>query len=58
MTALGSGRYTYEVDQDWARLPDGWAFGDVAGVGVDSRDRVYVFNRGPHPMTAGGVKGG
>ena len=50
MTVLGNGAYAYEVNQDWARLPDGWAFGDVAGVGVDSLDRVYVFNRGPHPM--------
>jgi DNA-binding beta-propeller fold protein YncE len=31
-------------------LPDGWKFGDVAGVGIDSHDRVYAFNRGPHPM--------
>jgi outer membrane protein assembly factor BamB len=50
MTVLGNGAYAYEVNQDWAQLPDGWAFGDVAGVGVDSLDRVYVFNRGPHPM--------
>ena len=50
MTVLGDGAYAYEVNQDWARMPDGWAFGDVAGVGVDSLDRVYVFNRGPHPM--------
>lgn len=50
MTILGGGAYAYRVEQDWARLPDGWAFGDVAGVGVDSGDRVYVFNRGPHPM--------
>jgi outer membrane protein assembly factor BamB len=50
MTVLGNGAYAYEVNQDWAQVPDGWAFGDVAGVGVDSLDRVYVFNRGPHPM--------
>jgi DNA-binding beta-propeller fold protein YncE len=47
---LGSGEYRYETDHEWARLPDGWSFGDVPGVGVDSQDRVYVFSRGPHPV--------
>jgi hypothetical protein len=47
---IGTGAYTYEVAQDWARLPDGWAWGDVGGVAVDSQNRVYAFNRGPHPM--------
>jgi DNA-binding beta-propeller fold protein YncE len=47
---LGSGEHTYRVVDQWARLPDGWAFGDVAAVGVDARDRVYVFNRSEHPM--------
>lgn len=47
---LGSGEYRYRVVEDWARLPEGWQFMDVAGVAVDSKDRVYVFNRGAHPM--------
>jgi hypothetical protein len=47
---LGSGEYRYRVVEDWARLPEGWQFKDVAGVAVDSKDRVYVFNRGTHPM--------
>ncbi|BBK41784.1 hypothetical protein STVA_18040 [Allostella vacuolata] len=47
---LGSGDYRYRVNPDWARLPDGWAFKDVAGVAVDAQDQVYVFNRGDHPM--------
>lgn len=49
-TILGSGEYTYEVDMDWAKLPDGWIFTDVAAVAVDAGDNVYVFNRGEHPM--------
>jgi hypothetical protein len=24
--------------------------GDVGGIGIDSRDQVYVFHRGPHPL--------
>ena len=49
-TTLGSGNFRYEVIEDWARIPDGWSFTDVAAVAVDSKDRVYVFNRGEHPM--------
>ena len=47
---VGSGEFTYRISEDWAKLPDGWALGDVAGVGVDARDRVYLFHRGPHPL--------
>ncbi|HEY6979818.1 peptidyl-alpha-hydroxyglycine alpha-amidating lyase family protein [Reyranella sp.] len=47
---LGAGEHRYRVVEDWASLPDGWEFRDVAAVAVDSKDRVYVFNRGRHPM--------
>ncbi|MCB1378849.1 MAG: hypothetical protein KDK89_10855 [Alphaproteobacteria bacterium] len=47
---LGEGDYRYRVVEDWAKLPDGWNLGDVAAVGVDRHDRVYVFNRSEHPM--------
>ena len=49
-TMLGSGDFCYQVIEDWARLPDGWALRDVAAVAVDQKDQVYVFNRGEHPM--------
>jgi DNA-binding beta-propeller fold protein YncE len=49
-TILGSGDFTYEVDMDWAKLPEGWSFHEVPDVAVDSQDRVYVFTRGEHPM--------
>ncbi len=48
--ALGAHRLEYEVLEGWERLPEGWSFVEVAGVAVDSRDRVYVFNRGQHPI--------
>jgi DNA-binding beta-propeller fold protein YncE len=47
---LGTGQYRYEAQDDWAKLPAGWLLGDVAAVAVDAADRVYVFNRGEHPM--------
>jgi DNA-binding beta-propeller fold protein YncE len=49
-TILGSGEHRYEVVENWAQLPEGWEFKDVAAVACDSKDRVYVFNRGEHPM--------
>ncbi len=47
---MGSGDHIYQPQENWAKLPDGWSFGDVAAVGVDRHDRVYCFNRGEHPM--------
>ena len=42
---LGTGEHRYRVVENWAKLPDGWEFRDVAAVACDSKDRVYVFNR-------------
>ena len=50
MVALGTSRFTYDVVDNWANLPEGWTFKECAAVGVDSKDNVYVFNRGAHPM--------
>jgi DNA-binding beta-propeller fold protein YncE len=49
-TILGSGEHRYAVIENWAQLPEGWEFKDVAAVACDRQDRVYVFNRGEHPM--------
>jgi len=36
----------FEVDPFWPRpLPDHWVLGSVVGVGVDSRDHVYIIHR-------------
>ena len=48
--ALGHHKMEYEVLEGWEQLPEGWSFVEVAGVAVDSQDRVYVFNRGEHPI--------
>jgi sugar lactone lactonase YvrE len=47
---MGSGAFTFKPQENWAKLPEGWEFGDVAAVAVDRLDRVYAFNRGKHPM--------
>jgi DNA-binding beta-propeller fold protein YncE len=37
----------FEVDPLWPKpLPNHWVLGSVVGVGVDSRDHVYVIHRG------------
>jgi DNA-binding beta-propeller fold protein YncE len=41
---------TYRPVEGWGRLPEGWSYVEATSVGVDSRDNVYVFNRGPHPV--------
>jgi hypothetical protein len=45
-----SGDFRFRVEPGWGKLPDGWDLNDVGGVAVDGRDRVFVFNRGGHPM--------
>jgi hypothetical protein len=47
---LGNGEHRYRVEEGWGALPGGWSFHEVAAVGVDRNDNVYVFNRGEHPM--------
>jgi DNA-binding beta-propeller fold protein YncE len=49
-TIVGTGNLTFEALAQWESLPAGWRFVEVAGVATDSRDRVYVFNRGEHPI--------
>ncbi len=47
VTTVGSEKYTYEVQEDWSKLPQGWE-APMAALTVDSKDRVYGFNRGEH----------
>ena len=48
--AKGPHQLEYEVLAGWEHLPEGWSFVEVAGVAADSKDRVYVFCRGQHPV--------
>ncbi len=47
---VGTGKYTYTLDENWAKLPEGWEM-PAAAVAGDSQDRIYCFNRDPdHPI--------
>ncbi len=46
----GIGRDRFEVVDGFFRRPRGWTFVEVADVGVDGDDNVYVFCRGTHPV--------
>ena len=43
---VGTGDYTYEVNEEWAQLPEGWDM-PAASVFGDSQDRVFCFSRSP-----------
>jgi hypothetical protein len=47
---LGQGDWTYRPLLNWGELPPEIELGDVAAVAVDRKDRVFLFNRGSHPM--------
>jgi NHL repeat len=48
---LATGAPVFEPVPGWGPLPDGMSYGgDATSVAVDSRDNVYVFNRGPVPV--------
>lgn len=42
--------YSYSANDCWAQLPPGWNWTEVTAVATDSQDRVFVFNRGEHPV--------
>jgi hypothetical protein len=47
---IGAGRFTYETEEGWPKMPASYEFPDASGVTVDSKDNVYILNRGPHPV--------
>jgi len=46
----GTGKYTYELVDGWAKCPEGFSFFDVCGLSIGSQDRVYVLSRSAHPV--------
>jgi DNA-binding beta-propeller fold protein YncE len=47
---VGDNNFRFEVRDRWEQRPAGWSWTEVAAVAIDSRDRVFVFNRGEHPV--------
>lgn len=47
---VGTGDFLYDVFRPWGVLPTGWTFGLVSHVAVDSKDRVYFYQRKDPPI--------
>ena len=47
---VGNGAYQYDVAEGWGKLPEGYDWGQIGAVSVDSRDRVHVCTRTEHPV--------
>ena len=50
MTTVGTGKYTYTLIEDRAKLPPGESFAMVSAIAADSQDRVYAFQRKDPPV--------
>jgi DNA-binding beta-propeller fold protein YncE len=53
----GSGKHSYELVDDWAKLPEGGSFRDVCGMSIDHQKRIYVLNRSEHPVMVFDLEG-
>lgn len=49
-TIVGQSPFRYTAHDHWAQRPPEHTWLEVAAIAVDSRDRVFAFNRGPHPV--------
>lgn len=49
---IGTGQWTYTLDEKWGVLPPGMSYGFGCGIVVDSKDRVYVTSRSNNPCVA------
>jgi len=47
---VGQGDFRYRWISGWGQLPPGQQLNDVPGIAIDSRDRVFVFQRGEPPV--------
>ena len=50
MATVGTGKYTYELIENWGKLPGDDTFGMVSAIATDSQDRVFAFQRKDPPM--------
>ena len=57
MEVLGSGDYRYKRVESWPNLPRNWQFGLASDGAVNSKDEIYIFSRGIHPITIWDIEG-
>ena len=41
----GSDLPKYELVKDWPQLPEGYVLSQVTGVGIDTKQNVFLFHR-------------
>lgn len=41
----------YVLDEAWPQLPAGYSFGQPTGIGIDSRQHIFVFHRAGRKWT-------
>jgi len=49
---IGSGHWTYTLDENWGRLPVGMSYGFGCAIAVDSKDRIFITSRSESPCVA------
>src|SRR5437899_12811313 len=49
---IGSGKFTYTLDETWGTLPDGMSYGFGCALVVDAKDRIFVTSRSTSPCVA------
>jgi hypothetical protein len=49
---FGSGAFTYVLDENWGKLPEGMKYGFGCGIVVDAKDRIFVTSRSANPCVA------
>ena len=57
MEVLGSGDYRYQRVESCPNLPRNWQFGLASDGAVNSKDEIYIFSRGIHPITIWDIEG-
>lgn len=46
----GTGDFSFNYADSWAKLPNGMTLLECPGVAVDSNDNIFVLTRGEHPI--------
>ena len=50
MTTVGTGKHTYTLTSDWARMPAAHPMGAVSALASDSAGDIYIFHRADPPI--------